>query len=186
MKKEVRILGIDDSPFDKFKDTSCLIIGTFYRGGDFPDGVLSATITVDGEDATDTIIQMVRSSKFRKQLHCIMLDGINMAGFNVVDIHKVHKKTRIPVLVVVRNFPDYEKIKRALKKIGEPHRFLLLEQAGVPVKAGKIYIQFAGISEMHARELVKMTATHSFLPEPIRVAHLIGAGLVKGESKGGA
>ena len=186
MKKEVRVLGIDDSPFNKFKDKTCLIVGTFYRGGNFPDGVLSATITVDGDDATQTIIRMVNKSKFKKQLHCIMLDGINMAGFNVIDIKKVYKKTRVPVLVVVRKFPDYKKIKSVLKKIGVPKRFELLEQAGKPIKTGKIYIQFAGLTERHAKALVKLTATHSFLPEPIRLAHLIGAGIVKGESKGNA
>jgi hypothetical protein len=65
-------------------------------------------------------------------------------------------------------------------------KIALLDRAGPPLKCGKIFIQFAGISFEEASEIVKLTATHSYLPEPIRVAHLIGAGLVFGESKGNA
>ena len=186
MKKEIRVLGIDDSPFDKFKDKECLVVGAFYRGGNYPDGILSSSVKVDGTDSTSKIVNMVIKSRFRKQLHCIMLDGISLAGFNVVDIGKVYEKTGIPVLVVARNYPDFGKIRSALDKIGKPNRFRLLEKAGNPVKAGKVYVQFKGMSLQHAKEILRITSTHSYIPEPIRLAHLIGAGITTGESRGNA
>ena len=109
-----------------------------------------------------------------------------MINLGVSDIHKVYEKTGKPVIVVVRHFPEFEKIKRALKKMGKPNRFALLQKAGIPIQAGKIYVQVAGMTVRHAQDLITLTATRSFLPEPIRVAHLIAAGMVKGESSGRA
>ena len=57
MKSEIRVLGIDDSPFDKSTDSTVLLIGTFFRGGNFMDGVLSTTIQRDGDDTTVKIIE---------------------------------------------------------------------------------------------------------------------------------
>jgi endonuclease V-like protein UPF0215 family len=186
VKKEARVLGIDDSPFDKFKDKECLVVGTVFRGGNYPDGILSTKVRVDGIDSTKRIVEMVNKSKFKPQLRAIFLDGIALGGFNVVDIGLLNKKTGIPVVVVVRNYPDFGKIIRALKKLKKLRQIKLIENAGKPVKARKIWVQFKGIEFAEVKELIKITATRSFIPEPIRVAHLIASGIVKGESKGDA
>ncbi|MBU2561899.1 MAG: DUF99 family protein [Nanoarchaeota archaeon] len=186
MKKEIRVLGIDDSPFDKFKDRYTTVVGVFFRGGSYADGVVSTKIRVDGVNSTKKLAEMVNRSRFKSQLKCVFIDGINMAGFNVIDIHRLHALISIPVIVVVRRKPDLDNIKRVLRRLGMESKIRLLDKAGPPRKAGKIYIQVAGISFEEAEEIVKITATHSFIPEPVRVAHLIGAGLVKGESKGNA
>ena len=49
-----------------------------------------------------------------------------------------------------------------------------------------IYIQFHGIKIEDAIEIVKLSITRSSIPEPIRVAHIIAAGIVTGESHGSA
>ena len=36
------------------------------------------------------------------------------------------------------------------------------------------------------KEFLKVTTVHSYIPEPLRIAHIIAAGLVKGESRGRA
>ena len=42
MKKEIRVIGIDDSPFNKFvKGKQTLVIATIFRGGSWLDGILS-------------------------------------------------------------------------------------------------------------------------------------------------
>ena len=55
MKKQIRILGIDDSPFS-FNDKYSTVIGAIMRGGEYLECVLSRQISVDGTDATDTCI----------------------------------------------------------------------------------------------------------------------------------
>lgn len=186
MKREVRVLGIDDSPFDKFRDSHSTVIGVVYRGGEYPDGAVSTKVRVDGVNSTSRLAEMVNRSRFRKQLRCMFLDGINMAGFNIIDIHRLFRLTKIPVIVVVRRRPDIDNIKRVLTRLKMDSKIRILERTGPPRKCGRIYIQFAGISFDEAGELVELTSTRSFIPEPVRVAHLIGAALVKGESRGNA
>jgi hypothetical protein len=186
MKKEIRVIGIDDSPFDKFKDKEVLVVGTFFRGGDWLDGVLSTKVKVDGNNSTSKLISMINKCKFKPQLRAILLDGIALGGFNIVDINRLNHETRLPVIVVIRKYPDFDKIKDALKKMRKVSKYRLIEKAGKVEKIGKIYIQIAGISLKDAEEVLKICRTRSLLPEPIRVAHLIGAGIIKGESKGDA
>jgi endonuclease V-like protein UPF0215 family len=186
MKKEARIIGIDDSAFNKFKDKEVLVIGTFFRGGSFIDGVTSTSVKVDGSDSTSKLTKMIKKSKFFPQIQAILLDGIAFAGFNVIDIEKLNSKTKIPVITIIRRMPDIANIKRILKKIKKASKIKLIEKAGKPIKIKNIYCQFIGIKKQEVEKLLKITCTHSDIPEPIRVAHLIATGIVKGESKGRA
>lgn len=53
VKKEIRILGIDDSPFKKFKKgKKVLVIGCVFRAGRWLDGVVSTHINCDGTNST--------------------------------------------------------------------------------------------------------------------------------------
>jgi len=186
MKREIRVLGIDDAPFKKFSKGDVLVVGTFFRGGDWLDGVLSTEVRIDGNNSTLKLISMINKSKFKPQLQAIILDGIALGGFNIVDINQLAEKTKIPVIVVIRRMPDFKKIEAALKKMKKIRKYRLIEKAGEVFKVGKIYVQLAGISLEDAKNVLKITCTRSLLPEPIRVAHLIAAGIVKGESKGDA
>lgn len=186
MKKEIRVLGIDDGPFDKSKKSKVLVVGTIFRGGDFLDGIVSTKVKIDGEDSTAKLLSMINRCKFKPQLQAIILDGIALGGFNIIDIDKLNDKTSIPVIVVIRKYPDFKKIKDALKKIGKEKKYKLIEKAGKIEKIGKIYVQTAGISLEKAKDILRITCTHSYLPEPIRIAHMIAAGIVLGESKGNA
>ena len=62
LKPEIRILGIDDSPFSK-TDGTALVVGVIFRGGNFLDGVLSCRVAVDGNDATEKLTGMIRGSR---------------------------------------------------------------------------------------------------------------------------
>ncbi|RLE42544.1 hypothetical protein DRJ19_03925, partial [Candidatus Woesearchaeota archaeon] len=108
IKRYMRILGIDDAPFNKFKDKgkNVLVVGTIFRGGDFLDGLISTKVRVDGRNATRKLIEMINKSKFKPQLRVVMLDGIALGGFNIVDIEELWKAIGIPVMVVMRKYPD--------------------------------------------------------------------------------
>ena len=186
MKSEIRLLGIDDAPFDKFRDKKTLIVGVFCRGGSFIDGVLSEVVTVDGTDSSDKIIKMVKGSKFHPQLKAIMVKGIAVAGFNLLDIKKISRETKMPVIVVMRRLPDRERMAIILKKLRKGRRAKLMEKAGRIHKAGSLYIQLAGTTPAKAKEILKISCRHGNIPEPIRVAHLIAGGVKLGESRGKA
>jgi len=185
-KREIRIIGIDDSPFKKFTKGNILVIGTIFRGGTLLDGVLTTKVGIDGNNSTSKLIEMINKSKFKVQLRCILLNGIALGGFNVIDIKELNRKTRIPVIVVIRKYPDFKKIEETLKKINKQHKYKLIQKAGPVEKVGKIYIQRKGVSLEKAKQILKLTCTRSLIPEPIRVAHLIAGGIITGESKGKA
>jgi len=186
MKKEIRVMGIDDSPFDKFSSRNTSVIATIFRGGSWLDGVLSTKVSVDGNNSTSKLIEMINKCKFKPQLQAILLDGIALGGFNIIDIKELNKKTGIPVIVVIRKMPDIATIHKVLVKINKKHKIKLLDKAGVPLKVGKIFVQFKGINLEDVKEVLRITCTRSLIPEPIRVAHLIAAGVYFGESKGNA
>ncbi|HJO02100.1 MAG: DUF99 family protein [Candidatus Woesearchaeota archaeon] len=186
LKKEMRVIGIDDSPFNKFGKGNVLIVGAVFRGGSFLDGVLSTKVSIDGDNSTKKIIEMINKCKFKPQLQCIFLDGIAVAGFNVIDVKELSKKTKLPVIVIIRRKPNIEKIKKTLIKIGKKNKIRLIDKAGSVVPVGEIYIQLTGLSVEKAKEILKITCTRSLIPEPIRIAHLIASGITFGESRGKA
>lgn len=189
LKKEIRILGIDDAPHTRSQE-NVLVIAPFFRGGHFMDGLLSTTIKRDGDDATVKIIEMVNKSKFRSQLQAILTDGIAFGGFNVFNIEAVAKHTGIPTITIIRKYPDFTSIKATLKKLGMEKKYQLMEIAGKPervdLKRGHVWFQHKGCTLEQAKKFIILTATHSYIPEPIRIAHIIGQGIVEGESKGRA
>jgi len=182
----MRVIGIDDSPFNKFKDKQILVVGVVMRGGLFVDGILSTKADVDGINATNQIIKMINKCKFKPQLQCIFLNGIAVGGFNVIDVHKLNKKTKIPVVVVIRINPNIKKIKETLIKIKQKNKIKLIEKAGKVIQVDEIFVQLTGIDLEKAKKILKIVCTRSLLPEALRLAHIIATGIVVGESKGRA
>jgi uncharacterized protein len=190
IKDEVRILGFDDGPF-KRGDSETLLVGTVFRGGRWMDGLLSAKVSVDGLDSTDRLISLLARCRF-KDIRVVMVDGIAFGGFNIVDIQRLHDTSGLPVVAVTRDMPDFAGIKSALRHLPDyDTRWGLIEKAGTPkpveTRNGKhVHIQTSGISFQDASAIVKLSATRSLIPEPIRVAHIIAQGIVSGQSKGNA
>lgn len=185
-KKEIRVVGIDDSPFNKFKDKKIMVVGVVMRGGSFIDGILSTKVTVDGNDSTKKIAEMINKCKFKPQLQCVFLNGIAVAGFNVIDVQELNKKTSLPVIIVIRRHPDIPNIKKTLIKINKKNKIKLIEKAGNVVKIDNIFVQLTGIDFDKAKKILKVVCTRSLIPEPIRLAHLIASGIVEGQSRGRA
>jgi endonuclease V-like protein UPF0215 family len=183
-------LGIDDSVLLNEK---VMVIGAVYRGGDWMDGVLHSYITKDGLDATAVICRMVLSSKHYSQIRVIMLDGITYAGFNVIDTEKLYRETGIPLIVFMRSYPNFEKLKSALKYFQDGEkRWKIMEKAGeiysIAVEKGRssIYILKIGVSLENVGKIIRFSSTRGNIPEPLRVAHLIATGIILGESRGKA
>ena len=190
VKDEVRIVGFDDGPFRR-GDRDVIVVGSVFRGGLWLDGVLSTKVTVDGLDSTDRLATLMSACRF-KDVRVIMIDGIAFGGFNIVDINRLSDEAKLPVIAVTRDMPDFTGIRNALTHLPESElRWSLIERAGEPktveTRGGKtVCIQHAGIEFKDAEAIVKVSATRSLLPEPIRVSHLIAQGIVKGQSTGRA
>ena len=177
-------IGFDDAPFDPAHRGNVLVVGAVYAGARL-DGVLSGTVRRDGTNATRVLSELVNRSRFHEHLQVVMLQGIALAGFNVVDIHRLHAAIGLPVVVVSRRRPDLDAIRRALLDHvpGGARKWKLIERAGPMEAVGGVYVQRAGLSTAEAQALLKRHAIHSTIPEPLRTAHLIAGGIGLGESR---
>jgi len=168
------------------------VIGVVYRGGNFFDGVIKTEITGDELDATDKITEIVNKSRHKEELRVLMFKGVTIGGFNIIDIKKLHEKTNLPVIVVTRKKPDFEKIKKALRNFDDfEKRWKFIRNAGkiykIEIEKNKsLHYQFIGLQRNEAEKIINLSCTRSLIPEPLRVAHLIASAMVKGESKGRA
>jgi len=190
MKKEIRILGIDDSPFS-FTDKYSTVIGAVMRGGDYLECVLKTQVTVDGLDATQVLVEMINNTKHKQQLKAVLTDGIALGGFNVINIEELYTKTEIPIITVTRDKPNYETIKAALQKNFKDwqQRWGILTQNklyNIQTKHNPIYIKHIGISIEEAKEIINLSTIRGVIPEPLRMAHIIASGITRGESYGKA
>jgi hypothetical protein len=190
MKQQIRLLGIDDSPFT-FNDKYCVVIGVVMRGGDYLECVLRNQVKIDGNDATFVCKHMIENTRHKKQLKAVLLDGIALGGFNVVNINELYNDTNLPILTITRDKPDFEKIKLALKKnFGDwKERWNIMSKGElyeVKTSHNPIYVKCAGITIDQAKEIIKLSTIRGAVPEPIRVAHLIASGIIRGESYGKA
>lgn len=194
MKDQIRVLGIDDSPFkftDKRSKGQIPIIGVVLRIPAYIEGILKSEVTVDGTDATEILIEMINSSHFKRQLKLIMLDGVALGGFNVVDLQQLYEETGIPAATITRSEPDFTAIQAALKKhFQDWETRLKIITAGklitISTEYSPIHVKFTGMPQNELEELIQLTTVRGVLPEPIRIAHLIAAGITTGESYGKA
>ncbi len=189
IKEEIRIIAWDDCAF-RFRQKQVLVVGAIFRGGKFLDGLLSTKIRKDSMDATKKIIKSINKSRHYDQLSLVMLDGISYAGFNLIDIKELNKKTKLPVIVIQRKVPDTKKFSDAMKIFKDyKKRVGIVKKAGrfyrYKTQRGEIFYQKQGISDEYCRKIFEITCVRSNVPEPLRVAHLIASGL-SGESKGRA
>jgi endonuclease V-like protein UPF0215 family len=179
------VIGFDDAPFERHQHGKVQVVGAVYANLRF-DGVLIGEVEKDGEDAANELADLVSQSKFAEHAQLIMLQGITMAGFNVVDAFALYKALKLPVLVVARRRPDLNAIKNALDthiRHGE-EKWNIIKTLGPMEQAGPVYVQRVGLDLAHAIEIVEHFSIHSHLPEPLRTAHLIAGALSDGQSRG--
>jgi endonuclease V-like protein UPF0215 family len=178
------VIGFDDAPFTRGHRGDVAVVGAAFAGPRL-EGVLITRVRRDGADATRSLRQAVEQSRFAAHTRLIMLQGIALAGFNVVDIHALHAALHIPVLVVARRRPDLASIRRALLESvpGGLRKWRLIERAGVMEAAGAVWMQRAGITAAAAERAIARFAVNGRIPEPLRTAHLIASGLGGGRSR---
>jgi hypothetical protein len=179
------IIGFDDAPFTPGDIGNVSVVGTVFTGLKLT-GVVIGEVEKDGDDATEKLANLIAGSRFYAHVQLVMLQGITLAGFNVVDIEALHQRLGLPVLVVSRKLPDRPAIQHALtsRVRNGVQKWTLLEKMGDPEPVGSVYVQRIGLTMVEAASVVERFAIHSHLPEPLRVAHLIAGALVRGQSRG--
>jgi endonuclease V-like protein UPF0215 family len=174
-KKGVRVFAIAES-FKKGAEKSVLA-GVVMRRDLVVDGMAFGTATIGGDDATESIVSMFRSLA-RDDVNCIILDGLVISMYNIIDGGRVSDRTGLPVIAVT--FEDSPGLESAIKHHfpdGWQDKLAQYEKLGtrerVTLKTGKhLYIRCWGLNGKRAVSVLNAFTLQGAIPEPVKVAKL--------------
>ena len=173
-KPGLRVLGIAES-FIRSIPTSVLA-GVVMRADLRVDGLAIAHATVGGDDATNAVLRIYEQLD-RADVNAIVLSGVAVSWFNIIDLAEVFDKIQKPLICVTYEesiglerfiseyFPEPEKKLHLYKRLGPRER--------VKLKTGyEVFVRILGCSVEDARILLNKFTQDGRVPEPVRVARL--------------
>ncbi len=148
-------------------------------------GLDRTAVNIDGRDATDHVLKMLQSSKHLKEIQYILLDGVALGGFNLVDCDALYSALKIPIITfsvknpdlpsmkaaLLKHFPDAEERIAILDRIGSPEEY----DVDIGLGPNIVYFKPFGTTITIAQELLRVLCKRSKVPEPLRLAHLIAS-----------
>jgi uncharacterized protein len=180
--RTIRVIGFDDAPFVRRANQPVAVAGVVCGGTRF-EGMVWGQVEPDGWDATEVLCQLLLRGKFLPQLHMVLLDGISLGGFNIIDLPLLSDRLQRPCVAVMRRFPKLDAVKAAIHRLPDPEqRIMQLQRAGNIHAFPPFYFQVCGADPtITAQVLIRLT-DRGHVPEALRIAHLIAAAVVTGES----
>ena len=171
-KKGQRILAIAES-FRK-NDTKSILAGIVMRRDFVVDGFVYADTTIGGNDGTDKIISMIKSLR-RNDINCVLLGGLIISLFNIINGKQIHEKTGLPVIAI-----SYKKsfgLTGSIHGIDAGQKLLdylnLEDRKQLRLWTGKtVFVRQWGISFADASPLLNSLIVQGAKPEPLRIANL--------------
>ena len=175
-KKGLRGLAIAESFQEEDKTSS--LAGVVMRRDFIIDGFVFGHTTIEGSDATDSILQLYKKLH-RDDISFLMISGLIISMYNIVDIKKIWSELKIPILGITYenskgiddtikfHFPDSYQ-----SKIKEYHN--LGERTKLTLHTGHdLYVRIEGCTIQETKNLLDSFTLQGSIPEPIRVAQLL-------------
>lgn len=183
-KPHPRVYAFDDAPFT-FKQRTTPLVGVVVALPGYVEGVLRGEVTVDGDDATEVMARLVRSSPHREATQAILIGGIAVGGFNLVDLPDLNRLTGLPVITVARDEPDLPAMEAAFARhrpeaADRAHLFLDHPPVAMPLKPRPLWVACAGATIREAQVLLRKSLVRGSFPEPLRLAHLFASAVPPG------
>ena len=179
-KKGLRGLVIAES--FKPRDKRSRLAGIVMRRDFVIDGFIFGHCTIGGDDATNSILKMY-SKLGRDDINFVLISGLIIAMYNVIDVVTIHKQTGLPIIGVT--YEDSQGIESAIKhhfpdsyeqKIEKYHK--LGRRSKVRLHTGyDIYLRTEGCTTKEAQKLLDHFTLQGTVPEPLRVAQLLAKSL---------
>jgi len=184
MKPGVRALGVAES----YREETSTLAGAIVRASRVVDGFVFGSCTVGGTDATEAIVSLFDRLD-REDVQYLLVAGIALAWFNVVDLHRLHGATDRPVLSVT--FEDSDGLEGPIRDAfdGDDRRERLdtyraqPPRRSVTVDGGTVFVRSVGIDEREADDVVRAFTPEGGRPEPVRVARLAGRAVLDCDRK---
>lgn len=173
MKAGTRALGVAES----FRDETSTLAGVVVRASRIVDGFSFSSCTVGGDDATDAVIDLYRRLD-REDVRYVVVGGVALAWYNIVDLERVHRATDRPVLSVT--FEESEGLEPSLRAEfgGDALDWRLDAYEALPprrpVDVGDetVFVRNVGVDDSEADRVVEVFTPEGGRPEPVRVARL--------------
>lgn len=177
MKPGVRALGVAES----YRGDESVLAGTVVRASRVVDGVAFSSCTVGGTDATAAVAGLVDAVE-REDVRYLLLAGVALAWYNVVDLAALRDRADRPVVAVtfeagsgleasLREEFDGEALEKRLAAYRS-----LPERHHLTVNGNDRYLRAVGVDESEARDVVRAFTPEGGRPEPLRVARLAARG----------
>src|SRR6267142_2929125 len=109
-KKGLRGLAIAES--FREEDKTSTLAGVVMRRDFVIDGFVFGQTTIEGNDATNSILQMYKKLE-RDDISFIIISGLIISMYNIVDIKKIWSELKITIIGVT--YDDSNGIETALK-----------------------------------------------------------------------
>ena len=175
-KKGLRGLGIAES--FRQEEKSSTLAGVVMRRDLVVDGFVLGHATIEGDDATESILEMFDRLE-RDDISYVMISGLIISMYNIIDIKKIWAKLKIPVIGVT--YQESEGIEDALRyhfedsyqsKMEKYHK--LGPRSEINLHTGhKIFARFDGCTLDETTKLLDALTLQGSIPEPLRVAQLL-------------
>lgn len=181
-KKGLRGLAIAES-FRQNSEKS-ILSGIVMRRDFLIDGFVFGTTTLNGNDATDAILKMYDDLD-RPDISYVLISGLIISMYNVIDIKKIHESLQLPIIGVTYNesqgledaikhhFPeDYVSKIKEYQKLGNREKISLHTSSD-------IFVRREGCTLHDAKYLLDELTLQGSIPEPLRVAQLLSKTLLQ-------
>jgi uncharacterized protein len=175
-KKGLRGLAIAESFMQESEKS--VLAGIVMRRDFVIDGFVFGSTTISGNDATDEIIKMYEKLG-RPDISYVLISGIIISMYNMVDIKTIHEKLQIPIIGVT--YQDSHGIDEAIKhhfpnswqeKIKEYNK--LGDREKINLKTSfDVFVRREGCELSDVKHLLNDLTLQGALPEPLRVAQLL-------------
>jgi len=148
------------------------------------DGFVFGHSTVEGDDATDVILSMYEKLD-RPDVSFLLISGIVISLYNIVDVKRISEKIGLPVIGVT--YEESPGIAEAIKhhfpesyesKLAEYSKLGLREKITLHTSYN-LYIRNEGCTVLEAAQLLDKMTFQGSIPEPLKIAQLLANTLLK-------
>lgn len=181
-KKGLRGLAIAES-FRQNSERS-ILSGLIMRSDFVIDGFAFGSAALEGNDATDQILHMYEELN-RSDISYMIISGLIISMYNIVDIKKLHDSLQIPIIgityhesdgledAIKRHFPKSFASKiNEYKKLGPRERITLHT-------SHDLFVRYEGCTIYEIKRLLNELTLQGSVPEPIRISQLLSNALLQ-------
>ena len=181
-KKGIRGLAIAESFSQNSKKS--ILSGIVMSTDLVIDGFVFGYSTVGGDDATDAILEMYEKLD-RQDISFLLISGIVISLYNIIDMKKISEKIGLPVIGVT--YEESSGIEDAIKHhFPESYKSKLTEYSKLESRkkitlhtSYNLYVRNEGCTVLEAKQLLDKITLQGSIPEPLKITQLLANTLLK-------